>query len=247
MAVREVVLKEIRADVAAQPRAAMLTDKVAEYAERMKEGDEFAAPILFYDGKVYWLADGFHRVAAAMSVGIEKLTCLIKDGGLREAILHSCGANATHGIQRTNEDKRRAVMKMLTDKLVKLDDSGAAWSDREIARRCKVTHPFVAKLKADTGNVSSMERTFTHPKSGKPAVMNTANIGKRPAATAPAPKPEAAVVELPPAKKPEPLSESEARLISETWRRKFLELWAHAPTRADLKWASHYIATESAA
>jgi hypothetical protein len=24
-----------------------------------------------------------------------------------------------------------------------------------------------------------MERTFTHPKTGKPAVMNTANIGKR--------------------------------------------------------------------
>ena len=194
MAAVEVVdLSEIRADVAAQPRAAMLTDKVAEYADRMKEGDEFAAPILFYDGVVYWLADGFHRVAAAKSVGIEKLACLVKEGGLREAILYSCGANAKHGIQRTNEDKRRAVLKMLQD---------SEWSQkstREIAKHCHVHHDTVASIKkelkpilSDSDSMKPAATTFTHPKTGKPTTMNTANIGKtKPAAAAPAPAPKA--------------------------------------------------------
>ena len=73
-------------------------------------------------------------------------------------------------------------MKMLTADLVKLDDNGAPWSDREIARRCKVGYTLVGKLRDetsfDTARADSMGRTFTHPKTGKPTVMNTANIGK---------------------------------------------------------------------
>jgi hypothetical protein len=79
-------------------------------------------------------------------------------------------ANAARGVARTNDDTRRAVMKMLTAELVKLDDHGALWSDREIARRCKVGYTLVAKLRDevsfDTTRAGSMERTFTHPKTG---------------------------------------------------------------------------------
>jgi hypothetical protein len=38
-------------------------------------------------------------------------------------------------------------MKMLTTELVKLDDHGAPWSDREVARRCKVDNKTVARLR----------------------------------------------------------------------------------------------------
>lgn len=79
------------------------------------------------------------------------------------------------------------MMKMLTADLVKLDDNGAPWSDREIARRCHVHHQPVSRLRDemsfDTGGSSSMERTFTHPKTGQPTTMNVANIGKRPETT----------------------------------------------------------------
>jgi hypothetical protein len=183
---KELSIDEIRADTAAQPREFMSTDKVEEYADLMKSGVEFPAPVVFFDGSVHWLADGFHRVQAARSAGVVSFDCVVKEGTLRDAVLYSCGANAKHGIQRTNEDKRRAVMKMLQD------DEWKTWSARDIAKQCQVAHTFVNKLREqmtppDTGNVSSMdtpssksaERTFIHPKTGKPTQMKIGGIGKR--------------------------------------------------------------------
>jgi hypothetical protein len=183
---KELSISEIRADTAAQPREFMSSDKVEEYADLMKSGVEFPEPVVFFDGSVHWLADGFHRVQAARSAGVESFHCVVKEGGLRDAVLYSCGANATHGIQRTNEDKRRAVMKLLQD------DEWQAWSARDIAKQCQVAHTFVNKLREqmtapDTGNVSSMdtpssksaERTFIHPKTRKPTQMKIGGIGKR--------------------------------------------------------------------
>jgi hypothetical protein len=51
-------------------------------------------------------------------------------------------ANTTHGYPRSNDDKRQAVMTLLRDA------EWSQWSDREIARRCAVTHPFVATVRA---------------------------------------------------------------------------------------------------
>jgi ParB-like chromosome segregation protein Spo0J len=41
----------------------------------------------------YYLADGFHRVAAAKSVNLEELPAEIRVGTKREAMLYACGAN----------------------------------------------------------------------------------------------------------------------------------------------------------
>ncbi len=170
----KLALSKITADQHAQPRAAMQMDKVEEYAEDMLRGDVFPPLVVFHDGKTHWLADGFHRFYAAPSVGITEIDCDVRPGTKRDAILFSCGANAQHGFRRTSEDKRRAVRKLLNDK------KWVSWSDHEIGRRCAVAHVFVAKVRkemnaiADTGNVSSMERTFTHSKTGEPTVMTFA-------------------------------------------------------------------------
>jgi hypothetical protein len=42
----------------------------------------------------------------------------------RDAILYAVGANASHGLKRTNRDKRNADDKMLADPLVGLNDDG---------------------------------------------------------------------------------------------------------------------------
>jgi hypothetical protein len=64
-------------------------------------------------------------------------------GTLRDAILFAAGANDRHGLRRSREDKRRAVETLLADA------EWAAWSDREIARRCAVSHPLVAAVRKD--------------------------------------------------------------------------------------------------
>lgn len=167
-------LTQIKLDQSAQPRESLNNDRIAEYAEAMKAGDQFPPLTVFHDGSTYWLADGFHRHYAAQHAGQKHIRCYVRQGGFRDAILYSVGANAKHGLARSDEDKKRAVMRLLDDA------EWSTWTDRDIAKRCHVSHPFVAKVRAkhvaDTGNASSMERTYVHPKTGKPTTMKTAGI-----------------------------------------------------------------------
>lgn len=168
-------LDRIRLDGGTQPRSSIDLDLVQAYAIDMAKGDPLPPVALFYDGQDYWLADGFHRYHAAKLNDRTAITSLVRQGTQRDAILYSAGANADHGWRRTKEDKRRAVQRLLDD------PEWASWSDREIARHCRVDHKTVAAQRpaaaADTGEIPSM-RTFTHPKTGQPATMNTANIGR---------------------------------------------------------------------
>jgi hypothetical protein len=185
---KELSIDEIRADTAAQPREFMSTDKVEEYADLMKSGVDFPGPVAFFDGSVHWLADGFHRVQAARSAGVQSLHCVVEEGGLRDAVLYSCGANAKHGIQRTSADKRRAVLKLLQDA------EWTKWSNNAIAKHTMVSRGLVDDIRKElkavhTCDSTSMEksstelraatRTFIHPKTGKPTQMKTDGIGKR--------------------------------------------------------------------
>ena len=51
----------IRIDGGTQSRVKIRTDVVDDYAEHMANGAVFPPGVAFFDGKEYWLADGFHR------------------------------------------------------------------------------------------------------------------------------------------------------------------------------------------
>jgi hypothetical protein len=211
-------LSAIRVDEQAQPRAALQEDRITEYAEDMKRRDRFPPLVVFEDAEgVFWLADGFHRYHAAIEAKWETIQCEVRSGGLREAILCGCGANAAHGLRRTNEDKRQAVTRLLKDA------EWGKWSDREIGRRCNVTHELVGRLREQlkpvtgvsasepvTSNVGS-ERTYVD-KHGNTVTMRTGNIGR---SRAPNPESEKGSSEqerqpqsaLSPQESPEPASE----------------------------------------
>jgi hypothetical protein len=143
----------IRLDGGTQPRAGIDQAVVADYANDMEaNGAEFPPVQVVYDGEAYWLWDGFHRLHARKRNGLHTAPAIVRQGTRRDAVLLSVGANATHGFRRTNEDKRRAVMALLAD------EEWGQWSDREIARRCGVSHPFVADLRSKlSGNDYQME------------------------------------------------------------------------------------------
>lgn len=164
-------VSQIKTDGGTQPRATINRSVVKDYAADMLRGDDLSAVDVFYDGEVYWLADGFHRIEAAKLCDRQEIAVSIKQGTQRDAILYSVGANATHGFRRSNEDKRRAVKKLLDD------SEWSQWSDNEIARRCKVSHTFVSNLRKDfTCNVAS-EKCKYRTKHGTITTMKTANIG----------------------------------------------------------------------
>jgi hypothetical protein len=167
----KLLLSDIVADYRAQQRAAVDPAVIDDYREAFEAGATFPPVVVFHDGEKHWLADGFCRVEAALAAGVEAILAEIHDGGLRDAILYSVGANESHGLRRTNEDKRCAVMRLLED------EEWSAWSGRDIARQCRVSHPFVSKIKALTGKVSS-EVVYT-TKHGASATMDTSAIGKK--------------------------------------------------------------------
>ncbi len=167
-------IEAITRDWQCQPRTLLIPAVINEYAEAMSGDAIFPPVIVFHEGDTYWLADGFHRVAAATRAGLDGVSCEVREGTIRDAMLYSVSANATHGLQRTNYDKRRVVETLLAD------PEWSGWSDGEIARRCVVDHKTVARIRESLGNSQvSTERTYT-TKHGTVATMNTANIGKRP-------------------------------------------------------------------
>lgn len=134
-------LQAIRIDGGTQQRAVIDQETVDQYAELVKEGVEFPPVTVFFDGAETWLADGFHRWHAHKQAGKVSIATHMIPGSQRDAILHSLGANATHGLRRSQSDKRKAVMTMLED------FEWSDWSDREIARRCNVSVQLVQAVK----------------------------------------------------------------------------------------------------
>jgi len=116
---------------------------VREYADAMSDGAVFEPVDVYYDGSTYWLADGYHRVDAARKLDRETIDTKVHEGGERDAILHGAGSNDSHGIRRTQADKRRAVERLLRD------EEWGKWSDRKIAEAAKVDHKTVGKIRRE--------------------------------------------------------------------------------------------------
>jgi hypothetical protein len=182
LTVTQIPLAQIRLDQSAQPRTHLDTAVTAEYAEAMAAGAVFPPVTVFHDAPTYWLADGFHRIYAARSAGLREIACHVSEGSLRDAILYSCRTNATHGLRRTDEDKRRAVRALLNDA------EWAAWSDREIARQCAVSHPFVGRIREELKPAHLVtlpdSRRMAARAGGAPYAMDTSKIGPAPPARA---------------------------------------------------------------
>jgi len=162
----KVQLNKIRIDGDTQARIEINYGVVTEYAEKMRDGVQFPPVVTFFDGASYWLADGFHRYHGHKSNASKDIEVEVIEGTQRDAQLYSFGANDDHGLRRTVEEKKRVVLRMLDD---------FEWSelkDREIARICNVSHPFVGKLREGLKNDDSPTQNTpveTNTKADKPA------------------------------------------------------------------------------
>lgn len=170
----------IRVDGGTQMRAGLDDSTVFDYTQIMIAAQgwgEFPVVIAYHDGQDYWLADGFHRVAAfkdAFPDANKTIPVDVRAGTRRDAILHAAGANAEHGLRRTNADKRRAVEVLLRD------EEWAAWSDHEIARQCTVSQNFVSSVRRELTKIGFQSPTTRRGADGR--TIDTTNIGtSRPA------------------------------------------------------------------
>jgi hypothetical protein len=159
--IKKLRLNEIRIDGGTQPRVEINNALVKEYADEIKSNRSswfrikkiFPPLDVFYDGKSYWLVDGFHRRHAYAREGVAQVDCQITDGTLEEARWASLSKNHAHGLRRTNEDKREAVKTALKLK--------PELSDRAIAEWCGVSDKTVSAARAEIPHLKTPSQPQT--------------------------------------------------------------------------------------
>lgn len=153
-----------------QIRVKMDPDVVLDYAEAMKAGKKFPALLTFFDGKDYFLADGFHRLYAARELKLAKIACEVRDGTRLEARLAACGANQDHGLPRSNPDKRRAVQVAL--------ELRPEWTNRMISELVGVHHDMVSERRQLAESANSKARKSGQSDDFGPAPTMERRIGR---------------------------------------------------------------------
>ena len=176
-------LDQIRIDGGTQPRVAINEGIVAEYADLYRSGVDLPPLTVFYDGTAYWLADGFHRFLANKRIDCEYVFAEVHQGTVQDAQWHSFGANAAHGLRRTNADKEKAVRAALAH------PKGVGMSDRDLAQHVGVTNKTVGKYRSEMESTEEIPQLRTRTgRDGR--TRNTSNIGRRRSPAKPSPQPQ---------------------------------------------------------
>jgi hypothetical protein len=137
---RKLEISKIQTTLGTQLREQMCQEAIKELAvEYAVKEHGIPDPTVFEDAKGrFILADGFHRLSACKTAGIQELVCDVRKGELRDAVMHAAGCNHGHGVRRTQEDKRKCILALLAEA------EWAAKSDAWIAAACKVSDKTVA-------------------------------------------------------------------------------------------------------
>jgi ParB-like chromosome segregation protein Spo0J len=165
------LLKDISLNKQTQSRVAICQDTVVDYAEAMLDGQSFPKITVFFDGIQHYLVDGYHRYFAYKKAGVTEVPAEIINGTLRDAVLYAVGVNNDHGLRRTNEDKRKAVMTLLDDL------EWCEWSDSAIAKACRVSAMTVGRIRKSL-NLEQTEKKYIN-KQGNEKTIQTENIGRK--------------------------------------------------------------------
>ena len=150
---RQLLAESIRIDGQTQSRERINEETVKEYAEAMqappgsRPSPAWPPVTVFFDGTEFWMADGFHRLLAVRRIGKKNIAAHVKKGTREDAAWAACGANQTHGLRRTNADKRKAVEMAL--KLHPEMSNGA------IAEHCGVSHTFAGDMRRQVATVAT--------------------------------------------------------------------------------------------
>ena len=149
MPIARIQLSRIRRDGGTQNRAVMDGEAIRDYAHAARAGAKFPPVRVFFDGKDYWLSDGFHRTEAHERAGLAEIDADVISGTLRDAIYDSFSANKTNGVRRTGADIVRALWTIFAD------DEWKRMSQRKIAELvgCKKSwvHEQLEKYRRATG------------------------------------------------------------------------------------------------
>jgi len=170
MKLEKIRLEKIKVDGDLQVRDKINEDAVREYADVIRGGGKMPPVTVFFDGKSYHLADGWHRFFAHKQAAFAEIEAEVHDGTRRDAILFAVSANDKHGLRRTNADKRRSVLVLLED------FEWSEWNNIKIAEVCGVSATFVDKIRKEMNTPQPTARKVT--RGGVEYTMDTSKMGR---------------------------------------------------------------------
>ncbi len=136
MQIQDIDLDDLVLDPALNLRDKLDDDTVTRYIDAWGR----MPPVTVYDveGRLL-LADGFHRHAAAVTLGKRTIAAEVVTGSFTDAMDFVAGANLFHGLPLTRSERRRAIeirLKLHHDR-----------SDRHLAEEMSVGRELVAKIR----------------------------------------------------------------------------------------------------
>ena len=143
-----------------QTRAATDAATIDEYAEAAQRGAKFPPVSVVSDATrgTLWLWDGTHRVEAARKIGKSRIRADVAEGTYADALRLALCANATHGLRRSNADKRHALeMAWQNRRELWPRDDGADPSAAILAEACGVSLASVNRFLTDIQPISKRE------------------------------------------------------------------------------------------
>lgn len=116
---------------------------VQQYAEAYLEKKELPPVVLFHDraGKRMLVADGRHRCAARALINRREVMAEVHEGDFNDALRYALTANTTHGVPRSNADKRQCIIAAIKQ-----------WpdvADHNIAKMTEVDHKTVTVVRSE--------------------------------------------------------------------------------------------------
>ena len=166
MTIKDIFVEDIKINGDTQSRVSIDIGAVSDYAAAYEAAVELPPLVVFNDGVDMWLADGFHRWHASRKALMSKINADVREGTREDAQWHAIAANQTHGIRRTNADKRRSVMMGLS--------IHPEWSDSMISDHIGVSHELVRTTRGSLAD-SASQPTLRVTKGGRE--VETSNIG----------------------------------------------------------------------
>jgi len=146
-------LDQIHVQEGIQPRITLDPSVVQEYATLYAEAeDEDPLPPLdvFLIEETYYVADGFHRLAAAKQAQRTELVCHVYTGTHPEAMRHAAFANLRRGLAYSQHDRQRILERLLQD----LDVSQR--SNRDLAQVLGLSHVTVGRARQRLAHIATL-------------------------------------------------------------------------------------------
>ena len=143
----QITLDKIRINGGTQQRP--IDDHIVDSYMVLMQEIEFPPIDVMFDGKDYWLWNGFHRYHAARKLGKAEIAASTLKGTNQDAVWMSFSANKAHGLPRQKGVVEDIIKKILRDKV---------WAKKtltEIARHVGITQQYVSKIKDKLATMGS--------------------------------------------------------------------------------------------